>query len=111
MLETVFYKSENGVEYVKDFLNEKLTDKARDKVDKAIKTVEVGFPTVAKRRLVEHVVDDIYEIRVSIVDGIVRIFFCVIDGYLVLLEGIVKKTQKTPKSTLALIKARRKKID
>jgi len=53
----------------------------------------------------------LFEIRSDISDGrIARVVFTVVDARLVLLHGFVKKTQKTPKSDLALATKRLKEI-
>ena len=60
-----------------------------------IKDVEfswpLGFP------LVKSLGRDLWEFRSSLTQGkIARIVFCVTDGQMVLLNGFIKKTQKTP---------------
>jgi phage-related protein len=110
MFKVVFYKSVNGIEFVRDFLKNELSDDDRKTVGDALQTVQYGFPNVTMP-LVSHVVDDIHEVRVHISDKrIVRILFCHVDGFLVLLHGFVKKNQETPLQDLRLAKSRRKNL-
>ena len=47
--------------------------------------------------------NSLWEVRADISDGrIARVFFCGHDGTMVLLHGIVKKTQKVPAKDLDL---------
>jgi len=52
----------------------------------------------------------LYEVRSSINGRAFRVFFCVHDGAMVLLHGIEKKTQKTPKQALEIARKRMKEI-
>ncbi|MBP9566574.1 MAG: type II toxin-antitoxin system RelE/ParE family toxin [Sulfurospirillum sp.] len=53
----------------------------------------------------------LYEVRSSISDKrIARIIFTIIDHYMVLLNGFVKKTQQTPKEEIDLALKRMKEI-
>jgi phage-related protein len=53
----------------------------------------------------------LYEVRSSISDKrIARVIFTIIDNYMVLLNGFVKKTQQTPKEEIDLALKRMKEI-
>ena len=52
--------------------------------------------------------NNLWEIRSTISQGIVRIFFTIENNFLILLHGFVKKTQKTPEQELAVALARLK---
>ncbi len=53
----------------------------------------------------------LWEIRTDLARGrIARTFFCIAEGRLVLLHGIIKKTQKTPNSALDLAERRLKEV-
>ena len=88
--------------------------KSLDKADKKIigtdmKTVEKGWPLGMP--LVEKLDKNLWEVRSDINDGcIARIFFTIVKHDMVLLHGIKKKTQKTPKRDLDLAKKRRNKV-
>ena len=82
-----------------------------DKADKRIvgfdmKTVEQGWPLGMP--LVEKLDKNLWEVRSNINDGcITRVFFTITKHDMVLLHGIKKKTQRTPKKDLDLAKSRR----
>ena len=53
----------------------------------------------------KHIEDGIFEIRNKVGNGITRIFyFFVIGQKIILTNGFIKKTQKTPKAEIALAK-------
>ena len=71
-----------------------------------IKTVEEGWPLGMP--LVEKLDKNLWEVRCDISDNcIARIFFTIVKNDMVLLHGIIKKTQKTPLNDLRLAKKRR----
>ncbi len=59
--------------------------------------------------LVRHLGQGLWEVRSTIPDGIARVLFKMINGDMVLLHGIIKKTQKTPRQDIetALDRAKR----
>lgn len=61
----------------------------------------IGIPLVKKMDT------DLWEVRTHLPDKISRVFFTVWNGYMVLLHGIIKKSQKTPNEELELAKKRR----
>ncbi len=66
---------------------------------------EVGMPHV------ELMGQGLFEIRAKGQEGIGRAFFCMTDGRLIIiLCGIIKKTQKTPRATLILARQRMKEV-
>ena len=77
-----------------------------------IATVEYGWPVgmpicraITGRR-------GLWEVRSSLPGGrIARVFFCIQRGRLVLLHGILKKTEKTSDSDLDLAMKRKKEVD
>ena len=53
----------------------------------------------------------LWEVRSSLSGNrIARVLFCIHDGNIVALHGIIKKTQKTPKADLDLAKKRMKEV-
>jgi phage-related protein len=104
-LRAKFFKNERGREPVRDWLLG-LPPEDRKKIGGTIRDVEFGWPIGMP------VVDSIkghlglWEARTSLKDGIARVFFVVKDERIVLLHGIIKKTQKTPKTDIALAKKR-----
>ena len=73
-----------------------------------IKTVELGWPLGMP--LVRKLDTALWEIRCHVPDGIARIFFPTIGAKMVLLHGIIKKSDKTPKNDLAIAKSRRDEV-
>jgi phage-related protein len=47
-------------------------------------------------------------VRTNLADGAARVMLAVVDGFMILLHGFVKKAKKTPKSDLELARARLK---
>jgi phage-related protein len=103
-LTVYFFKSPTGNEPVRDWLKLR-TPGEKKAIGEDIKAVEfswpVGYPQVAKLD------KDLWEVRTNLPDGISRVFFTVWEQYMVLLHGIIKKTQKTPQQDLDLAKKRR----
>lgn len=104
----LFYENSNGKKPVKEWLYS-LDRNDRKTVGEDIKTVEYGFPIgLPVCRKLE---SKLYEVRSNISDGkIARVIFTVVSGYMILLHGFIKKTQKTPKSDIDLAKKRKKDI-
>jgi phage-related protein len=104
----LFYESQIGKKPVQEWLYS-LDKIDRKKIGEDIKTVEYGFPIgmpVCKK-----LDGKLYEVRSNISDGrIARVIFVVISGYMILLNGFIKKSQKTPKSEIDLALKRMKEI-
>jgi phage-related protein len=73
-----------------------------------IKVVEMAWPVGIP--LVKKMDTDLWEVRTQLPHRISRVFFTVWKGFMVLLHGIIKKSQKTPKDDLDLAKKRRKDV-
>ncbi len=104
----LFYRTEAGNEPVREWL---LTLDKEDKrtIGVDIKTVEYGWPVgmPVSRPLGK----GLYEVRSHISDKrISRVIFTIIDHYMILLNGFIKKSQKTPKVEIALALKRLKEI-
>lgn len=105
---SLFYVNSNGKKPVREWLL------SLDKVDRKtigedIKTVEYGFPIGMPtcRKLGSK----LYEVRSNISDKrIARVIFTVMSGYMILLHGFIKKTQKTAKSDIEQAEKRQKEI-
>lgn len=79
----------------------------RKKIGKDLRTVQFGWPLGMP--LVRSLGGGLWEVRSRILHGIARIIFILINRDIVLLNGFVKKTQKTPQEELRLAKTRAKK--
>lgn len=101
--EIVFYDKPDGSEPVKEFLLS-VDDKMRARL---IKTIELLAQngTALRMPYSEHLVDGIFEIRAKVGSNISRVlYFFVIGKRIVLTNGFIKKTQKTPKNEIELAK-------
>lgn len=105
ILSIKFFSTALGKEPVKRFLLDQ-TFEDRKLINEEIKTVQFGWPLGMP--LVRKMEKDLWEIRVNINDGIVRVFFTIVGVVLILLHGFVKKSQQTPKKELEIARQRLK---
>jgi phage-related protein len=103
-----FYRTANGTELVRDWIKS-LSPKDMKIVGDDLQTVEFGWPIGMP--LCRSLGGGLWEIRSRITDGISRIIFFLCEGRLVVLNGFVKKTQKTPAGEIALALKRKKEIE
>ena len=105
---SLFYETANGKKPVREWLLS-LDKEDRKTIGEDIKTVEYGFPIgMPTCRKLD---SKLYEVRSNISDKrIARVIFTVISEYMVLLNGYIKKDQKTPKSEMDLALKRKKEI-
>ncbi len=104
----LFYENENGKKPVREWLYT-LPKEDRKIVGEDIKVVEYGFPIGMP--VCRKLDSKLYEVRSSISDGkIARVIFTIEQGYMILLHGFIKKSQKTPKSEIDLALKRKKDI-
>ena len=108
ILPVAFYRMLSGKEPVREWLKElSLVDKRA--IGEDLKTLEYGWPVGMP--LCRSMGEGLWEVRSDLPNGrTARILFCIADGYLVLLHGFIKKTQKTPDSDLALARQRMKEL-
>ena len=100
-----FYRSESGTEPVRDWLRS-LDKQDRFRIGTDIKTVEFGWPVgMPTCRPLGH---GLYEVRTSLGNRIARVLFCIGDGRMILLQGFIKKSQKTPRAALDLARIRKR---
>ncbi len=103
----VFFQLDSGREPVREWLRSLKRDHRRT-IGEDIKTLQFGWPVGMP--LARKMADDLWELRSHIPSGIVRTFFTIYDGSIVLLHGFVKKAQKTPGKELAIAKRRMRKL-
>lgn len=107
-INALFYQNANGKEPVKEWLYTLSRDDMKT-IGEDIRTVEYGFPIGMP--VCRPLGDKLYEVRSDISDKqIARVIFTIIDSYMVLLHGFIKKTQKTPKQDIEIAKSRAKEI-
>ncbi len=105
--EVIFYEKENGDVPVEDFLTG-LDRKMRVKISGIIGILQ-EYGIYLREPYSKHLEDGIFELRGKLGNNISRVlyFFCH-DGKIILTNGFVKKTQKTPKAEIERAKAYRK---
>jgi len=106
-LRLIFYRSENGVEPVREWLKE-LRREDRKAVGEDIKTAQFGWPLGMP--LIRKIEKGIWEVRSNITDGIAGTFFTVEKNTMVLLHGFVKKSRETPPNELHTARRRLRNI-
>ncbi len=109
-LPAAFYRTSTGTEPVREWLLDQSADDRR-MIGYDIATAELGWPIGMPlcRSIVGR--KGLWEVRTNLTDGkIARVFFCVSGSRMVLLHGIVKKTQKTPAKDLDIAEKRMKEM-
>lgn len=112
IVRVVFYRTANGREPVKEWLLS-LSKDDRSLVGKDLKTVEYGWPLGMPlvRGFSGKANSDLWEVRSDLPDGrIARVIFTMFCGDMVLLNGFIKKTQKTPDQELKKARDRKKNL-
>ncbi len=104
-LACVFFRTGAGNEPVRDWLLELDAD-VRKQIGEDIGYIQWAWPT--GKPLVDGFGAGLYEVRTSCDKNEYRVLFCVVDGTMVLLHGLHKKTQKTSPSDVALARKRQK---
>lgn len=105
-LKVNFFKTSGGAEPVRDWLKD-FSQADKKIIGADIRTVQIGWPLGMP--LVRKMAKDLWEIRITVSDGIARIFLTIdSSGNILLLHGFVKKSQETPKHELDLAKERLK---
>ena len=103
-----FFESDSGQAPLRDWLIS-LSDEDRKVVGETLQKVEFGWPIGMPICRQMKGYKGLWETRCNISDGqIARVFFCVHEGEMVGLHGIVKKTQKTPQKEIDLAVRRMK---
>src|SRR4030043_1966704 len=92
-LQFVFFSTHSGNEPVRELLKSLSADDKRI-IGEDIKTVQFGWPIGMP--VVRKIEPGLWEVRSSLKSRIARVLFTVEGGYMVLLHGFIKKSQKTP---------------
>ena len=96
-LSVIFYRTDAGNEPVRTWLRQMSADERRI-IGEDLRVVQLRWPL--GMTLVRKMKPDLWELRSTVPDGIVRVFFTVWELHVVLLHGFNKKTQKTPDNEL-----------
>lgn len=103
-----FFRSANGVEPVKDWLKTLDREDCRI-IGSDIKDIEFSFPIGLPLCRSLSGYKDLWEVWSKITRGkIARVIFYISNGEMILLNGFVKKSQKTPKKEIDLAVKRQK---
>ncbi|MDO8939479.1 MAG: type II toxin-antitoxin system RelE/ParE family toxin [Methylicorpusculum sp.] len=105
ILSVRFFSTEAGSEPVREWLKG-LSAQDRKTIGEDIKTVQFGWPLGMP--LVAHLEGDIWEVRIKLDNRIARVLFVMDKHTMILLNGFIKKSQKTPKPEIDLAKQRLK---
>ena len=93
-INVVFYKTPAGNEPVREWLIS-LEQEDKKTIGADIKTVEYGWPIGMP--VSKPLANNLYEVRSHISSKrIARVIFIIMGNYMILLNGFIKKTQKTP---------------
>ena len=103
-----FYRTSFGNEPVREWLK-KLPAEVRQEVGSDIHMVQWRWPV--GKPLVDGFGDGLYEVRTEIDKNIYRVFFCIKESTMVLLHGLVKKTQKTPQGDVNTARRRQRDVE
>ena len=107
ILDIRFYATELGAEPVREWLK-LLPAVDRKVIGEDMKTVQFGWPLGMP--LVRSMGGGIWEVRIRLENRIARVLFVLDGSTMVLLHGLIKKTQATSLSDLDLAKDRLKQL-
>ena len=94
-MEIVFYKKENGEKPVEEFLLS-LDSKMQKKAFGQLKILK-EYGRTLREPYSKYIKDGIFELRIQFASDITRIFyFFYVGDKIILTNGFIKKTQKTP---------------
>jgi phage-related protein len=103
-----FYISRTARNPVREWILE-LSSDDRHTVGKDIQKVEFGWPI--GRPHCAPLGHGLWEVRSDLDSNrIARVIFCMGDGYMILLHGFIKKTQKTPQQDIDLALKRKREV-
>ena len=104
--EAIFYDLPDGSEPAAEFINSQ-PNKMAAKILWTIDLLET-YGTTLRMPYSKHLDDGIFELRCKVGSNITRVlYFFYYEGQIILTNGFVKKTQKTPHGEIELAKQRR----
>jgi phage-related protein len=102
-LRVIFYRTSGGNEPVREWLKA-LPAEDRRIIGNDLKTAQYGWPLGMP--LIRKVEAGLWEVRTRLQDRIVRVIFTVEGDTMVLLHGLIKKSEKLPLQDLRLARQR-----
>lgn len=105
--EVKLYQETSGKVPVLEWLKE-FDKEDRKVIDRDIKYAQYSWPW--KMPLIKPLGGGLFEIRIKLKNRQARIFYVLHEGIIVLLHGIIKKTQKTPANDLEIAQKRAKQV-
>jgi phage-related protein len=106
MFQIEFYETKDGQRPIEEFLDS-LDDKMTAKLVGLMEILE-EYGNNLRMPYSKHLEDGIFELRCKQGSGIVRIlYFFYYEGKIIITNGFVKKTQKTPRQEIETAKQRR----
>lgn len=104
-LGVLFYRTDTGVEPVRDWLTD-LPKADKKMIGEDIKTVQFGWPLGMP--LVDSLGSALWEVRTKLSGGrIARVIFFMDSNSMILVNGLIKKSRKTPPPELDLARKRK----
>jgi phage-related protein len=101
----IFWRSESGNEPVREWLTN-MDAEIRKAIGDDLRYVQDHWPL--GKPLVDGFGDGLYEVRSRHDKKNYRVLFCILDDTMILLHGLIKKTQKTPHADITLARRRQK---
>jgi len=105
LLSVKFFKTESGREPVRDWLLEDLTIEERKIVGRDIKVIQMSWPIGMP--LVKSMGSGLWEVRSNLENKLARVLFTFHNNEIILLQGFVKKSQKTLKKRFRISKTKK----
>lgn len=97
--DVIFYEKEDGSEPAKEFLNS-LDTKMLAKMVRTIAILQINGPSL-REPYSKSLANGIFELRAKVGSDISRVlYFFFMDRRIILTNGFIKKTKKTPKSEI-----------
>lgn len=101
----IYYEDSKGIKPVKEFIN-KLDANQMAKILARITFLGKHWLEL-RRPFVDYLGDKLYELRIKLASGNIRIIYAyMFHNHIVLLHGVVKKTQKIPENDKLIAKKR-----
>ena len=103
-----FYRTDTGYEPVREWLRS-LEKYEKKLIGEDIKAVQLGWPIGMP--VVKKLDRGLWEVRTNLRDKISRVLFTFVEGNIVLLHGLIKKSWKVPREDMSLARSRLSEIE